>query len=327
MWSSSYKDGFAVMAKIHRNLHLPPALRPRAFGHAAQEFLQTADPCKTPFWILFGYNVKEKGWEQQYSLSKCPECDQFTRSADEFTRIAGQVEWTEWPELYRRRLDSYRISFNVSKLLVVRESYFSQGAQIGMSTNFFASSFSSLGVFCIIIDALDRQNMEALLSAMSSISRGGLFPCMPYVAYAYIKKMDFQRHVPQQGEIIIEAQQWVIPVFSSADFYTVPKDFISAAFEFLGSLPECRVSVQSLRSTPTATEIQRVMAPDRHAAFLQRLHGWLATGRTTVAYNDLASWNRMALSTPFWNDPDFCQQEFYFGEDNVNMVHPGITNA
>ena len=141
MWSSSYKDGFGVMANISRHLNLAPALRPRAFGHAAQEFLQTADPCKTPFWILFGYNVKEKGWEQQYSLSKCPECDQFTRSADEFTRIAGQVEWTEWPELYRRRLDSYRISFNVSKLLVVRESYFSQGAQIGMSTNFLLRAF------------------------------------------------------------------------------------------------------------------------------------------------------------------------------------------
>ena len=198
-----------------------------------------------------------------------------------------------------------------------------------MSTSFFASSFSSLGVFCIIIDALDRQKMEALLSAMSSISRGGLFPCMPYVAYAYMKNIDFRRHVPEQGEIVIEAQQWVIPVLSRADFYTVPKDFISAAFEFLGSLPECRVSVQSLRSTPTATEIQRVMAPDRHAAFLMKLQAWLASGRTTVAYNDLSAWDRVSESTAFWKDPDFCQQEMYFADDSesANTVHPGIANA
>ena len=64
MWSSSYKDGFAVMANISRHLHLAPALRPRAFGHAAQQFLQSADPCETPFWILFGYNVEHKGWAQ-----------------------------------------------------------------------------------------------------------------------------------------------------------------------------------------------------------------------------------------------------------------------
>ena len=182
-------------------------------------------------------------------------------------------------------------------------------------------------MFCIIIDALDRQKMEALLSGMSSIARDGTFPCMPYVAYAYIKNMDFTRHVPQQGEIIIEAQQWVIPVFSSADFYSVPKDFIASAFEFLGSIPECRQSVQSLRATPTMTEIQRFMAPDKHAVFLMRFQAWLASGRTTVAYNDLAAWDRIALSTPFWKDPDFCQHEMYFGENGVNMVHPGITNA
>ena len=141
MWSSSYKDGFDVMANISRHLNLAPALRPRAFGHAAQEFLQTADPCKTPFWILFGYNVEKKGWAQNYNLSECGELAQLKSSADEFTRIAGLVDWMDWPEFYRRILYGYRISFNVSKLLVVRESYFSQGAQIGMSTNFLLRAF------------------------------------------------------------------------------------------------------------------------------------------------------------------------------------------
>ena len=169
--------------------------------------------------------------------------------------------------------------------------------------------------------------MEALLSAMSAISRDGIFPCMPYVAYAYMKNIDFRRHVPQQGETVIEAQQWVLPAFSVADFYTVPKDFISAAFEFLGSLPQCRQSVQSLRSAPTTMEIQRSMAPDRHAAFLIRLQGWLASGRTTVAFNELSRWDRIGLSVPFWQDPEFCQQEMRFVDNNTNLVHPGITNA
>ena len=169
--------------------------------------------------------------------------------------------------------------------------------------------------------------MEALVSAMSSISRDGIFPCMPYVAYACMKKIDFRRHEPQQGEIVIDSQQWVLPIFSVADFYNVPKDFIAAAFEFLGSLPQCRQSVLSLRSAPSTTEIQRSMAPDRRAVFLIRLQAWLASGRTTVAYNELSEWDRMALSVPFWKDSDFCQLEMRFVDDNTNMVHPGITNA
>ena len=127
MWPSSYKDGFDVMANISRHLHLAPALRPHAFGRAAQEFLQAADPCKTPFWILFGYNVAAKGWQQHYQLTECEGLPQFKRSADAFMRIAQQVDWTAWPELYRRILDGYRISFNVSKLLVAWKSIFFGG--------------------------------------------------------------------------------------------------------------------------------------------------------------------------------------------------------
>ena len=105
MSSSSSKDGFDVMANISRHLHLAPALRPRPFGAAGTEFLRSADPAKTPFWILFGYDVTTKSWQQYYRLSECTELPQFRRSAEEFTRIARQVDWNEWPELYRRTLD------------------------------------------------------------------------------------------------------------------------------------------------------------------------------------------------------------------------------
>ena len=162
--------------------------------------------------------------------------------------------------------------------------------------------------------------MEALLSAMSSLSREGPFPCMPFVAYATMRNMDFLKHEPAQGEVIIEAQKWVLPDFSMFDFYQVPKDFLTAAFVFLGSIPECKLSVQSLRSAPTTMELQRSMAPDRHTQFLLRLQGWLAAGRTTVRHTDLSQWDRMALSVPFWKDPDFCQQEMHFQTDNTNMV-------
>ena len=93
------------MRKISRHLHVAPALRPRPFGDAAQEFLRSADPAKTPFWILFGYSVEKQNWLQYYQLADCPELPQYKRSAQEFARIASLVEWTQWPELYRRILD------------------------------------------------------------------------------------------------------------------------------------------------------------------------------------------------------------------------------
>ena len=93
------------MANISRHLHLAPALRPQAFGQAAQDFLRQADPTTTPFWILFGYDVKQKDWLQKYNLVGCEQLASFKRSAQEFTRIAQMVEWTAWPELYRRILN------------------------------------------------------------------------------------------------------------------------------------------------------------------------------------------------------------------------------
>ena len=165
--------------------------------------------------------------------------------------------------------------------------------------------------------------MEALLSAMSSLSRECTFPCMPFVAYAVMKGMDFLRHTPEKGEVIMEAQRWVLPDFSMCDFYMVPRDFLTASFVFLGSIPECKVAVQSLQSAqsaPSMMELQRRMAPDRHTQFLLQLQGWLAAGRTTVRHTDLSQWDRMGLSVPFWKDPDFCQQEMHFQTDNTNMV-------
>ena len=169
--------------------------------------------------------------------------------------------------------------------------------------------------------------MEALLSAMSTIVKEGNFPCMPYVAYAYMRNMDFRKHVPEQGEIVLEEQPWVLPDFSLADFYIVPKDFLTAAFAFLGSIPQCKQSVQSLQSAPSTMDLQRSMAPDRHSAFLIRLQSWLAMGRTTLNYTDLAQWDRMALSVPFWKDADFCKQEMHFADENTNMVCLGIISA
>ena len=108
MYVSSSKDGFEVMKNISDNLQLAPALRPPAFSDAAQEFLQEADPSKTPFWVLFGYDVEAKRWRHTYNLQASPELPQLQRSAREFTRIARMVDWASWPELYRRILDSIR---------------------------------------------------------------------------------------------------------------------------------------------------------------------------------------------------------------------------
>ena len=108
MYVSSSKDGFEVMKNISDHLQLAPALRPPAFGDAAQEFLQEADPSKTPFWVLFGYDVEAKRWHHTYNLKNSPELQQLQKSAREFTRIARMADWTSWPELYRWILDSIR---------------------------------------------------------------------------------------------------------------------------------------------------------------------------------------------------------------------------
>ena len=164
--------------------------------------------------------------------------------------------------------------------------------------------------------------MESMLSVMQSIMREQTFPCLPFVAYAYMKNMDFNRHVPEAGEVLLEQQDWAIPDFAASDFYVVPRDFIAAAFEFLGSIPQCRQSVQSLQSVPSTSAVQRALAPDRHSAFLLRFQAWLAAGRSSINYSALANWDRLALTVPFWKDAEFCQAEMHFVDDNTNMVHP-----
>ena len=181
----------------------------------------------------------------------------------------------------------------------------------------------SVGVFCIIVASPDRQKMEALLSAMSSLSQGSTFPCMPFVAYAIMKKMHFVRHLPEQGEVILEHQKWVVPDFTGHDFYQVPKDFLTASFVFLGSIPECKVAVQSLRSVqsaPSTMVLQQRMAPDQHTKFLQDFGQWLSAGRSSTPTANLQKWNRMAHCMPFWMDPQICQQKMTWRTEGSNMV-------
>ena len=168
--------------------------------------------------------------------------------------------------------------------------------------------------------------MEALLSLLASMQSQGTFPCMPFVAWAYMKNMNFNKYEPERGEVMINQRPWALPDFTQVDFYAVPSDFIAAAFIFLGSIPQCAESVRPLQSAPSMEAIQQRMAPDHRAQFLTRLAAWLAGGRTTVACADLASWDRMALTVPFWKDADFCQHDMQFVDQNANMVRLGITN-
>ena len=93
-----------------------------------------------------------------------------------------------------------------------------------------------------------------------------------------------------------------------------------AAFTFLGSIPECREQVQSLQSAPSTEEMQRRLAPDPQSQFLSRLRTWLATGRTSINYEELAKWDRMSLCNPFWKDMDFCKHSMRFMDEGANTV-------
>ena len=92
------------MERIISTIHMAPALRQMPLSEAANNFLRSADPRKTPFWILFGYQIDEKVWRNNYALSTAPSLPNLRRSAQEFERISRMVRWQEWPDLFRRMI-------------------------------------------------------------------------------------------------------------------------------------------------------------------------------------------------------------------------------
>ena len=92
------------MRRIISSLHMAPALRQMPLSETASNFLSSADPRKSPFWILFGYLKDEKIWRNHYALSSAPSLPNLRRSAQEFERISRMVRWQEWPDLFRRMI-------------------------------------------------------------------------------------------------------------------------------------------------------------------------------------------------------------------------------
>ena len=92
------------MGRIISSLHISPALRQSPLSETASNFLSSADPRKSPFWILFGYLKDEKIWRNNYALSAAPSLPNLRRSAQEFERISRMVRWQEWPDLFRRMI-------------------------------------------------------------------------------------------------------------------------------------------------------------------------------------------------------------------------------
>ena len=172
--------------------------------------------------------------------------------------------------------------------------------------------------------------MEAVLSCMHRISQYADFPSLAYAAYAYMKNIPFNKLVPPPGELIA-TRPWAVPAWSQEDFWAVPKHFLQAVHTFLSHIPECKESMQALVPVPSMQSLQRRVAPDRHEMFLTSLRIWLAAGRASVNYADLAGWARMASCTPFWQDTEFCKQEFHFIDKgapevpNSNTQHKNIS--
>ena len=83
--------------------------------------------------------------------------------------------------------------------------------------------------------------MEALLAAMGGIAKQpSQFPCLPFVAYALMKGMDFQKYEPEGDSgttLIVEQKHWAIPDFSTVDFYAVPQDITYLIY--IQSNPKC----------------------------------------------------------------------------------------
>ena len=81
----------------------PHQFRPRPMGKDTYDFLCSADPQITPFWVVFGYNPMTKTWQEHYQLKACPNLKELQQSAKDFARIAEKLAWNAWPEPYRWR--------------------------------------------------------------------------------------------------------------------------------------------------------------------------------------------------------------------------------
>ena len=81
----------------------PHQFRPRPMGKDTYDFLCSADPQKTPFWVLFGFILKTKTWNEHYQLRECPNLGGLQQSARDFMRISENLAWRAWPDPYRWR--------------------------------------------------------------------------------------------------------------------------------------------------------------------------------------------------------------------------------
>ena len=160
-----------------------------------------------------------------------------------------------------------------------------------------------------------RCKIEALIQAMHLIHSKKQFPCLPFVAWAWIARCGFQQHSEDaSGQSLSMAEAvWVVPTCSLEQFWSVPEDFIIAAFKFLEALPETKVAVlslQSMQSAPSTQSLQSYMAPDMYGQNMQLLKSWLSSGRCPL-YAKLDTWDEMDLVTPCWKDHSFFSQPIF----------------
>ena len=164
--------------------------------------------------------------------------------------------------------------------------------------------------------------MEAVVCAAHTISQKR-FPCLPYVAWAYMRMLDFTELEQEGGDVVVSDNVWAIPQMTTDAFFSVPEDFLVAAFKFLKAFPEARDAVQPLQpsqSAPTTEALQRTMEPNTHAVNLRKLSTWLQAGRSSIAHKDLAEWGQIGLCIPYWKDRDFFMKEMTSMSENMNMA-------
>lgn len=166
----------------------------------------------------------------------------------------------------------------------------------------------------------NRQKLECIVQAMYLIEKG-YFPCLPMIMWAYMKKFDFDEHKPEGEDVFVDGVRWPVPKFSLSDFYSVPTEFITAAYKFLECFPETRQSVLSMRSksAPTTQALSMRMPPDTLAVNMVKLREFLSAGRCSL-YQKLDTWDDIGLVTPVWKDTDFFKHEVKIVEDDLNRV-------
>ena len=148
-----------------------------------------------------------------------------------------------------------------------------------------------------------RVKWQAFLQALHNLEQG-VFPCLPMVAWAWIKGLGFVEHIDK--EPFQPDRVWSIPCFDNVHnhFYQPARDFLKAFMAFLQ-----KAGILTQVAVPCSPPVQAVMEmapPDLKHHNLQKISAWLLQGKCPVTTSTFKIYDGIV---PFFKDDDVLNDE------------------